>query len=102
AIQKLNNNFSLLRNSIDLSITQSKISLENNMETLESYRENMDLAKEVSEIAKIKYQEGVGSNIEVVDAEIAYQQAETNYFNALYDALVAQVDLQAALGILLK
>src|SRR5690606_27676960 len=57
AIQKLNNNFSLLRNSIDLSITQSKISLENNMETLESYRENMDLAKEVSEIAKIKYQE---------------------------------------------
>lgn len=71
------------------------------MEMLEASRENMVLAREVYDVSRIKYQEGVGSNIEVIDAEIAYQQAETNYYNALYDALAAQVELKKALGILL-
>lgn len=101
-IAQLNNSFNTLENAIDLSIVQSRINLNNSMETLDSYEENMELAKEVSDVAKIKYQEGVGSNIEVVDAEIAYQQAESNYFNALYDALVAKTDLQTALGTLIK
>lgn len=100
-LQQLNNSFNTLRNSIDLGIAQSRINLENNVETLASYKENMVLAKEVYEVSKIKYQEGVGSNIEVIDAEIAYQEAETNYYNALYDALVAKVELEKALGILL-
>jgi outer membrane protein len=101
-IAQLDNSFNTLRNAIDLSIVQSRINLNNSLETLDSYKENMELAKEVSDVAKIKYQEGVGSNIEVVDAEIAYQQAESNYFNALYDALVAKTDLQTALGTLIK
>ena len=101
-IQKLNNSFSNLRNAIDLSIAQSRINLENSLATLESLKENMELAREVYDVAKIKYQEGVGSNIEVVDAEIASQEAETNYYNALYDALVSKVELEKALGILLK
>lgn len=100
-LQQLDNSFNALKNSIDLGIVQSKINLENNLETLESYSENMELAREVTEVAKIKYQEGVGSNIEVVDAEIAYQEAETNYFDALYDAIVAKVELEKAFGILL-
>lgn len=101
AIQKTNNSFNTLRKSIDLSITQSRIKLQDNMEMLEASRENMVLAREVYDVSRIKYQEGVGSNIEVIDAEIAYQQAETNYYNALYDALAAQVELKKALGILL-
>ena len=100
-IQKTNNTFNTLRNSIDLSIAQSRIKLQDNMEALEASSENMALAREVYEVSRIKYQEGVGSNIEVIDAEIAYQQAETNYYNALYDALAAKVELEKALGILL-
>lgn len=101
AIQRTNNSFNTLRSSIDLSIIQSRIKLQDNMEALEAYRENMVLAREVYEVSRIKYQEGVGSNIEVIDAEIAHQQAETNYYNALYDALAAKVELKKALGILL-
>lgn len=101
AIQKTNNSFNTLRQNIDLSIAQSRIKLQDNMEMLEASRENMGLAREVYEVSRIKYQEGVGSNIEVIDAEIAYQEAETNYYNALYDALAAQVELKKALGVLL-
>lgn len=101
ALQRTDNTFNTLRKSIDLSITQSRIKLQDNVEMLEASRENMALAREVYDVSRIKYQEGVGSNIEVIDAEIAYQQAETNYYNALYDALAAKVELKKALGVLL-
>ncbi|MDX5479008.1 MAG: TolC family protein, partial [Cyclobacteriaceae bacterium] len=55
---------------------------------------------EVFNMTKIKYSEGVGSNLEVVEADSALKEAETNYFSALYDALIAKVDLEKALGIL--
>jgi outer membrane protein len=58
------------------------------------------LAMEVFRMAKIKFDEGVGSDLEVVEANSALKEAESNYFAALYDALIAKVDLEKALGLL--
>lgn len=91
-----------LKNSIDLEIRQYQIALQNSIENLEAQQENMELAKGIFDATTIKYQEGIGSNLEVVEAETAYKEAETNYFSALYDALIAKVDLEKALGILIK
>jgi len=60
------------------------------------------LAGEVARITKIKYKEGVGTNNEVIDAESAYINAQTNYYAAFYDALIAKVDLDKAKGKLIK
>jgi outer membrane protein TolC len=51
-------------------------------------------------MAKIKYNEGVGSNFEVVEADASLIEAEINFLAALYDGLIAKVDLEKALGIL--
>lgn len=91
-----------LRNQIDLEIAQARTGLENSMDILEVQRENLTLAEEVFRVSEIKYQEGVGSNLEVVEADNALTSAETNYYNALYDALIAKVDLQKALGVLVE
>jgi len=64
-------------------------------------RENMDLSEEVYNVTKIKYQQGVGSNIEVITADADYKQAQLNFFRALYDALIAKVNHDKALGQLL-
>ena len=101
-IQQLNNQTEYLRNNIDLEIVQGQINLKNSMEALEVQKENRQLAQNVYDVAKIKYQEGIGSNLEVVDAETALKEAETNYYSALYDALIAKVELDKALGILVK
>ncbi len=45
-----------------------------------------------------KPEQGVGSNIEVINADADYKEAQTNFFNALYQALVAKVDYDKALG----
>jgi outer membrane protein len=101
-ITKTENNISALKNSIGLQIMQAQISLKNNIQTLASQKRNMELAEEILRVTKIKYQAGVGSNIEVVNAEASFKEAQTNYFTALFDAMVSKVDLQKASGTLYK
>jgi outer membrane protein len=97
-LQKIENGFTTLRSSIDLQIKQSALSYLNAVNTLKSQQDNRVLAENVARVTKIKYEQGVGSNIEVIDAESALREAQINYYSALYDALVAKVDLDKAYG----
>lgn len=97
-LQKAQNNGQLLKNSIDLQIRQTTITLGNSLQTLRTQKRNVELAQEVARVTKIKYQEGVGSNIEVLDAENSYRQAQTNYFGSLYNFLQTKVDADKANG----
>lgn len=96
--QKVKNNYELLQNSIDLQVKQGQISLKNAYETLVAQKANMELAKEIVRVTKIKYKQGVGSNLEVINAESASKEAQTNYFTTLYNTLIAKVDLDKAMG----
>ncbi|MGD1890308.1 MAG: TolC family protein [Cyclobacteriaceae bacterium] len=101
-MQQLELQSSFLQNSIDLEIEQARVNLNNSVEQMENQLENYELAQEVYRVSKIKYQEGVGSNIVVIDAENSLISAQTNYFQALYNAIIAKVGLQRALGILVQ
>ena len=50
------------------------------------------------EIASAQYREGLGSQLELTDAEVALRQSEFNYAQAVYDFLVAQANLDQAVG----
>lgn len=99
-IKQIENQKSYLKRSIDLEIEQSRINLNSQIETLEVQKQNVDLANDVYDITRTKYQEGVGSNLEVIDADASLKEAETNYLNALYEAVISQIELKKALGIL--
>jgi len=101
-IKQIENQFSLLENNIELEIRDKRSQLINSMERLKTEKENMELGMEVFRVTRIKYQEGVGSNLEVIEAETSYKEAETNYYVALYDALIAKVELEKAIGVLNK
>ncbi len=90
----------MLENSIRLEVDQQRKTLIMNLDLLRNQEENSKLAESVYNQTKIKYQEGVGTNLEVVTADTAYKQAQSNYFKALYDALISYVNYQKALGIL--
>jgi outer membrane protein len=99
-LRQLENQNFFLEQNIEVEKFQAKINLRNSLNSLKVQEENKDLALEVFRMAKIKFEEGVGSNLEVVEADSTLKEAESNYFSALYDALVAKVDLEKALGIL--
>ncbi len=50
------------------------------------------------DIARAQYREGLGSQLELTDAEVALRQSEFNYAQAVYDFLVARARLDAAAG----
>jgi outer membrane protein TolC len=97
-LQKAQNSGELLKNSIDLQIRQSSITLNNGFQTLQTQLRNRDLAQEIVRVTRIKYKEGVGSNIEVLNAETSLREAQTNYFASLYDFLISKVDQDKSLG----
>ena len=65
---------------------------------LDNQQANLDLATDVARVTRIKFNAGVGSNLEVVTAETDLRTAQTNYYAAIYDVLVAKVDRDKATG----
>ena len=99
-LAQIDNEMRYLKYSIDLEQEQASRDFDNSLENLKTQEQNMKLAQEVFEVTSIKYKEGIGSNLEVVDADTSFKDAQNNYFNALYEVLIAKVDMEKALGIL--
>lgn len=102
AVESANNGFKILKQTIDLQLRQSSTNLQNALQVMQAQQESLILAQDVARVANIKFQEGVGTNLEVVTAETELRQAQTNYYGAVYDAIIAKVDVQKANGSLLK
>ena len=98
ALNKAQLGSDLLKNSIDFQTKQAQITIQNSLQTLRSQKRNLDLAQEIVRVTRIKYKEGVGSNIEVLNAESSSREAQTNYFASLLDFMLAKVDLDKASG----
>lgn len=98
SLLKMENNTSQLKSSIDLEIRQASLMFENAIKSLTMQKSNLDLASNVVRVTRIKYEQGVGSNLEVVEAETSLKETQINYYNALFDALIAKVDLDKAYG----
>lgn len=101
-LYQIENSLELVKNQIDLEQDRAAKTFQSQVATLRTQKENMNLSKEVYDVSVIKYQQGVGSNLEVIDADAAYKEAQTNYYAALYDVLIASVELEKAYGKLLN
>jgi outer membrane protein TolC len=97
-VLKTENNLVNLRNGINLEVEQAQTVYRNGLKSLENQKRNMELAKEVLRVTKIKYEQGVGSSIEVTTAETSLKESQNNYINALYDLLINKVNVDRALG----
>ncbi len=100
SVQENDNSLLDLQNAIKLQLRSAKATLANNYTTMDEQKKNKDLAENVFITAKAKYDQGVGSNLEVTEAQTALEQAQTNYLNAVYNSLLAKIDLEKAMGTL--
>ncbi len=101
-LEKINNQKEDLERAILVEQLQAKSTLLKSINTLNIQRENRALAQRVYQVSKTKYQQGVGSNREVIEAETAYKEAETNFYRAIFSALNANIDYQLATGSILN
>ncbi len=97
-VEKTNNDIHNLRLGIDFQAAQAGSTLRNSLMALQNQNRNMELAKNVLDLSGKKYQAGVGSNLELTQAQNDLLQAQNNYFQALLDVINADADLQKAMG----
>ena len=83
---------------IKLEVRKAIFDMEEAQERIEAQRENVELARANLRIAKERHRQGLMSEIELRDAQLSLTQAETDYFQALYDYSVANTFLDKALG----
>ena len=99
-IEQIDNQLLFLERSIDLQINQSVVGYSNSKESLEITSKNLDLALSIYNASEKKYKEGVGSNLEVLNANAGLKQAQTNYYNAVYEVIISKINLEKTLGTL--
>lgn len=87
-----------LENAIDMQVNNSNLVYENALITLESQKENVQLAEQVVKTAEIKYNEGVGSSLEISDANTSLIESQINLLEAMYNMIIARIELQKATG----
>ena len=97
-VEKSKNDLYNAKNALSLQASSARISLVNSIESLNNQKRSRELAQEVLKVAKIKYQQGVGSSIEVTQSETDLETADNQYIQALYNSLISKVDLDKALG----
>lgn len=87
--------------SLELQYNNAKQAIQINLSNLESLEENRKVAEAVYGVAQNRYAQGIAPITELLSAETARQEAQTNYLTALLQLKIAELELQYAQGTLL-
>ncbi len=99
---KTENNIKILEKAADMEVETVKINYNSAVESIRVHKKNLALAESVVNMSRKKFNEGIGSNLELINAESALKETQTNYLNAIYELLIADIDYKKATGVLLK
>jgi len=97
-LRKIDNQSRLLEQSINLEARQAWTELQNAYGSLEVAEQNRDLANRVFNTTRIKYNEGVGSSLEVNEADTQLRTAQANYYSSLLEFVLAKAAYVRARG----
>jgi len=97
-IRRLEHQLDELRTVVEENVTQARIQLENAIAQTAAQRQNVTLAREGLRLAELRFQEGVSTQSEVLDADLALTNAESQLVQALRDFAVANAGLELSIG----
>ena len=87
-----------LSNDVFLEVQNAFIALNEAAESIPVAQSTVEKAKENLDLARGRYNEGIGDMIALKDAEVAYTDSELNLLTARYDYAVALAELKKAMG----
>ena len=79
-------------------MSQTRTEYKTALDDFENQKQSLELAEKIYGKVKIKYQEGVGSSLELANAEASLSQTQGNYINTMYNVLVKRSEFNKALG----
>jgi len=88
----------LFEQGVNLEVINARKSYLSAQEKLVSQKENLKLAEKIYRTTQEKYKQGVGSSIEISQAEQELYSTQQNIDQALFDLIQAKLNLDKALG----
>ncbi|MBP2655522.1 MAG: type secretion outer membrane protein, TolC family [Firmicutes bacterium] len=87
-----------LIDKVSLEVCQAYLSVQEAAERITNNQVAVHQSATDYKLAQERYEAGVGTNLDVIDAELAMIQAKTNYIQALYDYNTSRAQLDKAMG----
>jgi len=97
-LEKTQNNIQNLQRAIDLQQVSQLQLLKNALANLDVQTRNMELSAQVYNSTKIKFEQGLGSSFEILQSVSSFDESQQNYFQALFEAVVARIGYLRSLG----
>ncbi len=86
------------QDNIALEISDAYLSMREAEKRIDTNKIAVEEARVSFTIAQNAYSAGIGTNLDVMDAELALKQAQTNYTNSLFDYNISKARLDKAIG----
>lgn len=86
-------------NSVELEVRSNYLNLREAEKRISTTQVAVAKAEEDFHIAQVRYMAGVGTNLDVIDAQVALTEAKTNFVNALYDYNTSKIALETSMGV---
>lgn len=90
----------LARKSVELDVKQSYLNYVSSKDVIETAEKALESAIENHEAARLRYENGLATNIEVLDAQVSLTKAETDLLSAQFDLCLARAQIRKASGVL--
>jgi outer membrane protein len=87
-----------LQKAITFEVRKAYLNLQSAGEALGTAQENVAQAEMAFSIIDKRYKAGLATNLEYMDAQLAAQQARTNYLSALKDYYTSRAEIFKAIG----
>ncbi len=83
---------------IKIQIQSAELKMAEAQKRIAGQEKNIEQAQKAVRIAQTRFKNGVGTQLELLDAQVAMTRAQTNYAQTFYDYLVAKTDWEYAVG----
>jgi len=83
-------------------LTQALLTMKDAEEFVQSQRLNLTRANEGLRLAEVGYQQGINTQVEVIDAQSALTQARVNYYTSINSHVMAKLAVQRAMGTIVE
>lgn len=87
------------KDAIQLEVRQAYLNMGESEKRINTSSVAVAKAQEDFKIAQVRYSAGVGTNTDVMDAQVKLTEAQTNYIQSLYDYNTSKAALDKAMGI---
>lgn len=97
-LEIMRNNKSLLSDQLKIQEKQLRFNYNNAMETYLNQKANVEVSRRVYSSLKLKYEQGIISGLDLINADNNYLRAETDYLSAMMQVLQSEVQLKKLYG----